>query len=123
LVEVAYSAGGDVCKARLILALAEGKSDSAVEAEWNTSRPAIARWRLASNKPGSKGWKDNIRAAVLARRPLRQARILKKTQQKPAEGSTHWSYRKMRAAVGVSPIGWIATWASNDPALEERQRR
>ena len=38
-------AAGDVFKARLILALADGKSYSAVEAELNTSRPTIARWR------------------------------------------------------------------------------
>ena len=38
---------GDVFKARLILALADGKSYSAVEAELNTSRPTIAR--LASS--------------------------------------------------------------------------
>jgi hypothetical protein len=36
---------GDVFKASLILALADGKSYSAVEAELNTSRPTIARWR------------------------------------------------------------------------------
>jgi hypothetical protein len=32
-----------------------------------------------------------------------QARMLKKTQQKPADGSTHWSCRKMAAATGLSP--------------------
>jgi hypothetical protein len=36
---------GDVFKTSLILALADGKSYSAVEAELNTSRPTIARWR------------------------------------------------------------------------------
>ena len=34
---------GDVFKAKLILALADGKSYSTVEAELNTSRPTIAR--------------------------------------------------------------------------------
>jgi transposase len=63
-----------------------------------------------------------------------QARILKKTQQKPADGSTHWSCRKMAMAVGVSPATVHRIWAkaglkphrldrymaSNDPAFEEK---
>lgn len=36
---------GDVFKARLILALADGVSYSRIEAELKTSRPTIARWR------------------------------------------------------------------------------
>jgi len=62
---------GDVFKARLILALAEGKSYSAVEAELHTSRPTIARWRVRFEQARMEGLEDNIRAAVRARRPLR----------------------------------------------------
>jgi sugar/nucleoside kinase (ribokinase family) len=36
---------GDVFRARLMLALAEGKSWSQIEVEWHTSRPTIARWK------------------------------------------------------------------------------
>jgi len=36
---------GDVFKARLVLALADGLSYSRVEAELNTSRTTIARWK------------------------------------------------------------------------------
>jgi hypothetical protein len=36
---------GDVFKARLILALADGVSYSRIEAELGTSRPTIARWK------------------------------------------------------------------------------
>jgi hypothetical protein len=31
-----------------------------------------------------------------------QSKIARKTQQKPADGSTHWSCRKMAAALGLS---------------------
>jgi hypothetical protein len=31
-----------------------------------------------------------------------QARIARKTQQKPTDGSTHWSCRKMAQAPGLS---------------------
>ena len=36
---------GDVFRARLMLALAEGKSWSQIEIELQTSRPTIARWK------------------------------------------------------------------------------
>ena len=36
---------GEVFKSTLILALADGKSYSTVEAELNTSRPTISRWK------------------------------------------------------------------------------
>src|SRR5437588_12944359 len=74
---------GDVFKARLILALADGKSYSDVEAELNTSRPTIARWkarfkqaRVAGLEAKHKGSRPRkVTAAV-------QAKLLKKTQQK-----------------------------------------
>jgi Helix-turn-helix domain len=61
---------GDVFKARLILALADGKSYSAVEAELNTSRPTIARWRSRFEDARIEGSRASIGAAVLAKRPL-----------------------------------------------------
>ena len=59
---------------------------------------------------------------------------MKKTQQQPPDGSTHWSCRKMAQAVGVSPATVHRIWAkarlkphrldrymaSNDPAFEEK---
>src|ERR1700691_1069878 len=70
---------GDVLKARLIPALADGKSYSAVEAELNTSRRTIARWkarfeerRIAGLEGRHKG--SRVRKAT----PAVQARLLKK---------------------------------------------
>jgi transposase len=126
---------GDVFKARLILALADGKSYSRVESELKTSRPTIARWkarfetnRIAGLDSRHKG--SRPRKAT----PAVQARLLKKTQQKPDDGSTHWSCRKMASAIGLSPATVYRIWsktrlkphrldrymASNDPAFEEK---
>ncbi len=126
---------GDVFKARLILALADGVSYSRIEAELNTSRPTIARWkarfdegRIAALEGRHKG--SRPRAAT----PATQARVLKKTQQKPPDGSTHWSCRKMAEATGLSSTTVHRIWAktrlkphrldrymaSNDPAFEEK---
>ena len=66
--------------------------------------------------------------------PAVQARVLKKTQQKPADGSTHWSCRKMAVATGLSSTTIHRIWsktklkphrldrymASNDPAFEQK---
>ena len=45
--------------------------------------------------------------------PAVQARVLRKTQQKPADGSTHWSCRKMAAEVGLSYATVYRIWAKN----------
>jgi transposase len=126
---------GDVFKARLILALADGKSYSAVEAELSTSRPTIARWRARFEGARIAGLEGQYRGSRPRKAtPAVQARILKRTQQKPADGSTHWSCRKMAGAVGVSPATVHRIWAkaglkphrlhrymaSNDPAFEEK---
>jgi transposase len=128
-------AAGDVFKAKLLLALSDGVSYSRIEAELKTSRPTIARWkarfeegRIAGLEGRHKG--SRPRAAT----PAMQARVLKKTQQKPPDGSTHWSCRKMAAATGLSPATVHRIWsktrlkphrldrymASNDPAFEEK---
>ena len=63
-----------------------------------------------------------------------QAQIARKTQQKPADGSTHWSCRKMAAALGLSKSTVQRVWAqarlkphrldrymaSDDPRFEQK---
>ena len=126
---------GEVFRARLILALAEGRSYSRIEQELNTSRPTIARWKARFEQHGIKGL-DARHKGSSARTvtPAVQARILKKTLQKPDDGSTHWSCRKMAAATGLSKPTVQRVWshlrvkphrlerymASNDPRFEER---
>src|SRR4249919_2218061 len=63
-----------------------------------------------------------------------QAKIARRTQQEPSDGSTHWSCRKMAAALGLSKSTVQRVWAqtrlkphrldrymaSNDPLFEEK---
>jgi transposase len=63
-----------------------------------------------------------------------QAKIARKTQQKPADGSTHWSCRKMAKALGLSRSTVQRVWAqarlkphrldrymaSDDPRFEQK---
>jgi transposase len=126
---------GDVFKAALILALADGMSYSGIETELNTSRPTIARWKARFEEgriAGLEGRHQGSRPRKIT--PAVQARLLKKTQQKPEDGSTHWSCRKMAAATGLSPATVYRIWsktklkphrldrymASNDAAFEEK---
>ncbi|HSU59090.1 MAG TPA: IS630 family transposase [Bryobacteraceae bacterium] len=126
---------GDVFRARLMLALADGKSWREIEAELNTSRPTIARWKqrfelqgMVGLDPQQKG--SNPRRATAAV----QARVLRKTMQPPPDGSTHWSCRKMASALGLSKSTVQRIWrqarlkphrldrymASDDPHFEEK---
>jgi len=126
---------GDVFRTRLILALAEGKSWNQIEIELQTSRPTIARWKRRFEREGLAGLDPKHRGSEPRRATASvQARVLRKTTQHPAEGSTHWSCRKMAVALGLSKstVQWI--WrqvrlkphrldrymASNDPRFEEK---
>lgn len=126
---------GDVFKARLILALADGHSYSRIETELNTSRPTIARWKVRFEKARMAGLEGrHLGSRPRTVTPAVQARVLKKTQQKPGDGSTHWSCRKMAAATGLSSTTIHRIWsktklkphrldrymASDDPAFEQK---
>jgi transposase len=126
---------GDVFRARLILALADGQTYSQITTSLQTSAPTIARWKqrfeeegLAGLAPRHKGSQPRVADAKV------QARIARKTHQKPADGSTHWSCRKLAKALGLSKSTVQRVWAqtrlkphrldryraSHDPHFEEK---
>src|SRR6202790_1867520 len=126
---------GDVFRARLILALAEGVSYRQIMATLQTTAPTISRWKQRFEQDGidglvarHKGSQPRVADAAV------QARIARKTQKKPSEGSTHWSCRKMAAALGLSKSTVQRVWAqmrlkphrldgymaSNDPHFEQK---
>jgi transposase len=103
---------GDVFRARLILALAAGQSYSRIQTELGTSRPTIARWRRRFQEHGSAGLDPRHRGSrPRTATPAVQARVMRKTLQKPEDGSTHWSCRKMAATLGVSKSTVQRIWA------------
>jgi len=96
-------AAGEVFRARLILALAEGMSYRQIMVSLQTTAPTISRWKQRFEQAGiegldarHKGSPPRVADAAL------QARIAHQTHRKPADGSTHWSCRKMAAALGLS---------------------
>lgn len=124
--------------ARLILLLAEGLTWAQVRAKLDCSDSYISRWsqrfereRLAglfARYAGRERYKvtDRVEARVLAWT----------TKRKPADGSTHWSSRKLAAELGgaVSHMTVARIWAkhglkphrlegyiaSNDPEFESK---
>ena len=126
---------GDVFRARLILALADGRTYSEIMVALQTTAPTISRWKqrfeehaIAGLEPRHKGSQPRVADAAV------QAKIARKTQQKPADGSTHWSCRKMAQALGLSKSTVQRVWsqarlkphrldrymASNDPLFEQK---
>ena len=126
---------GDVFRARLMLALAEGKSWSRIEQELQTSRPTIARWKRRFEEEGLSGLETRHKGSEPRRAtPTVQARVLRKTMQRPGDGSTHWSCRKLATELGLSKSTVQRIWrqarvkphrldrymASDDPQFEEK---
>src|SRR5215831_10792749 len=126
---------GDVFRARLILALADGQTYSQISSSLQTTAPTISRWKQRFEQAGiagldarHKGSQPRVADAAL------QARIARKTQQKPSDGSTHWSCRKMATALKLSKSTVQRVWAqlrlkphhldrylaSNDPDFEKK---
>ena len=126
---------GDVFRARLILALAAGQSYREIEKGLGTSAPTIARWRarferdrLGGLEGLHKGSRPHVATATV------QARVVRRVQQKPGDGSTHWSCRKLASELGLSKstVQRILTQArlkphrlenyvaSNDPEFESK---
>src|SRR6201993_3176816 len=126
---------GYVFRARLILMLAEGTSFSTIKQRLGTTAPTISRWKQRFLNSGIDGLDTNHpgqSASVLT--PKLRARILSTTRKKPKDGSTHWSCRKLAAALGVSKDAVHRVWkeaglkphrlerymASDDPDFEAK---
>jgi transposase len=104
---------GDTFRARLIVALADGQSYEAIAQKLQTNAPTIARWKQRFEREGVEGLTPRYRGSrVRVATAGVQARVLKKLQQKPPDGSTRWSCRKMARVLGVSKSTVQRIWAS-----------
>jgi transposase len=121
---------GYVFRARLILT-----AFSSIKRSLATTAPTIIRWKqrfLAAGIDGLDTSHPGQAASVLT--PKLRARILSATRRKPKDGSTHWSCRKLAAALGVSKDAVHRVWreaglkphrlerymASDDPDFESK---
>jgi transposase len=126
---------GDVFRARLILALADGLSYLQIKKTLRTTAPTISRWKQRFEQGGIEGLEPQHKGSKpRTATPAVQARVCRKVQQKPADGSTHWSVRKLSAETKISkssvqrilaqarlqPHRLERYMASNDPQFEEK---
>jgi transposase len=126
---------GDVFRARLILALADGMTYEAIKASLQTTAPTISRWKQRFEESGIEGLEPQHKGSKpRTATPLVQAKICRKVQQKPQDGSTQWSVRKLAAETGISrssvhrilsqarlqPHRLERYMASNDPDFEKK---
>jgi transposase len=94
---------GDVFRARLLLALAEGITYREIARSMKTSTPTVARWKMRFEQHGMAGLEGRHRGSKpRAATPAVQARVIRRVQQKPSDGSTHWSCRKLANELGLS---------------------
>src|SRR3954470_17070629 len=125
----------DARRARVILMLAQGESYSTIEATVPCYRDYINRWRrrfladgLDGLRPRYKGQPPTVLTAVM------EARVLEKTRHPPADGSTHWSTRKLGRLLkihhnlvakawqraGLQPHRFARYMQSDDPDFESK---
>src|ERR1700694_4471671 len=94
---------GDVFRARLILALADGTTYREIARSLKTSLPTIARWKMRFERDGLAGLEGrHLGSKPRAATPKVQARVIRRVQQKPGDGSTHWSCRKLASELELS---------------------
>lgn len=126
---------GDVFRARLILALAEGLTYETIKQRLRTTARTISRWKQRFEEFGIDGLAPRHKGSKpRTATPAVQAKVCRKVQHKPHDGSTHWSVRKLAAEMGVSkssvqrilaqarlqPHRLERYMASNDPDFEAK---
>src|SRR3954451_7430358 len=126
-----------VLRARIVLRASEGASNTQIAAETGVSLPTVGSWRRSFGERRLEGLADAPRSG----RPRtidddEVQRVLAKTLEKPTDGSTHWSVRRLAAATGISPTTVHRIWRehtlkphqvrsfkfSKDPQLTEKVR-
>jgi len=103
-------------RARIVLAVAAGKTEIAVAAENGVNRKTVRLWRERFCRGGLQAlWKI---APGRGRKPTYDATRLKvvidATLQTRPKGSTHWSCRTMAAAQGISKSTVSRIWRSHN---------
>lgn len=94
---------GDVFRARLTLALADGMSYREIERKMGASAPTVSKWKSRFEQKGMEGLQGQHQGSKPRRAtPAVQARVIRRAQQKPSDGSTHWSCRRLSQELGVS---------------------
>jgi transposase len=125
----------DARRAQVILMLADGESFTTIANAVGCYPAYIARWKERFETERLAGLQAKYRGqAPTVRTPALEARVLAKTRQKPSDGSTHWTTRKLAKVLGISHMLVARVWRragyqphrferymlSDDPQFEEK---
>ncbi len=106
-------AAADVQRARLILLLAAGHAWRDIRERLGCSQVFIGRWRQRFAAERLEGLYPRHQGSRRQQASLRtEARILKATMQKPTDGTTHWSTRRLARKLGVNHMQVARAWAN-----------
>jgi transposase len=106
---------GFVLRAKILLLLAAGFSYQAVADKLDTSTPTVGKWKKRFLSAGFDGLETHRPGQSPSKlTPRLRARILDATRRKPADGSTHWSCRKLAQHLGVSKDLVHRVWREAD---------
>ncbi len=105
------TAQGLALRARIVLACAEGRSNTAVAARLRVSRTTVRKWRARFLARRLDGLGDEPRPGVP--RTITDAQVeevVVRTLEETPEGATHWSKRELARQVGISPASVHRIW-------------
>ena len=109
-------------RARIVLACAEGKTNTAVAAAVGACKPTVGKWRSRFARMRLDGLLDEPRPG--APRKITDAdveRVLTMTLETKPRAATHWSTRSMAEASGLSQMRLTATTSATGRPLSSRR--
>jgi transposase len=106
------SAAGLAQRSRIVLACAEGLTNTAVAKRVGVSVPTVRRWRGRFAERRLDGLLDEPRPGRPREISDEQVEnvIVKTLESKPPDGGTHWSTRNMAAAAGLNQTAVSRIW-------------
>src|SRR6476660_7444908 len=95
--------GEEVQRAKIILLIASGRSQWAVSRQLGCSINTVRLWRKRFMDERLAGLFSRHRGKIASQKSAKlEAQILAAARQKPKDGSTHWSTRKLAAELGTN---------------------
>jgi transposase len=105
------TAQGLALRARIVLACAQGGSNTAVAARLGVNRGTVSTWRARFLAGRLDGLHDEPRPGVP--RTITDAQVeevVVRTLEEVPEGGTHWSKRELARQAGISPSSVLRIW-------------
>lgn len=106
------TAQGLALRVRIVLACADGRSNTAVATRLGVNRGTAAIWRARFLARRLDGLHDEPRPGVPRTITDAQEEVVVRTLEEVPEGATHWSKRELARRTGISPTSVHRIWRS-----------